>query len=466
MKDSRHPVTTRAFALAFGAVLFPSLLQTDDLSCAKTGDTSLSSMMLEVDGADQIAFTSEVRSYALDVASSSGAAVLRATSTDPDGRLSYNLHNSGGLIDHGFLGIGVGEASVVLPVGAFSLLVYVKASGGASDSYALSIDRSVSGGTTIAIESPIDDERFVVGETVLLRASAAGGGPLDGSELTWSSSFDGPLGTGPSLALVGLTVGTHEIEVAGYGASASTQVRIFSDLEALYHSAPSPGEIDRIRGDFIINKISGTGVDEDWGPYDGLSFDQWSTDPTELALIARLDVLRHQRFAEPLPFTGGATIYEHLKTYIHTLNLHLECRYAAEGGGRIYFGRPMSVWDIRSNHTTEEPDLCKQPLPDAPIAEYISSLLLIVHEGRHGEPDDPGHTSCGSVPGDAMLEGGSGYAQHALYAMWVYKFGLYDPPAIKDRAKSSAATLLRWRICSTPTHSDPLVQEIVDQLLN
>jgi hypothetical protein len=48
--------------------------------------------------------------------------------------------------------------------------------------------------------------------------------------------------------------------------------------------------------------------------------------------------------------------------------------------------------------------------------------------------------------------------------MWVYKYGLYDPPDIKEVAKSLAGTVL-GRICSLPTHSNPLVQAIVDELL-
>ena len=64
----------------------------------------------------------------------------------------------------------------------------------------------------------------------------------------------------------------------------------------------------------------------DWLLYDGLIFDQSSPDPNELVIIARLDVLRHQRFSEPLPFdTDGASIFEHVAEHVDTLFLELAC---------------------------------------------------------------------------------------------------------------------------------------------
>jgi hypothetical protein len=318
----------------------------------------------------------------------------------------------------------------------------------------------------IGIQSPLADERFVKGETVSFIAVLTSDYPCDGSELTWTSSLDGPLGTGPRISVKMLSIGTHRVTVAGYGVTATRQVRIYSDLGTFYQAAPAEGEIGRIRSDFESNKISTTGVDEDWTAYEGLIFDQSSTDPNELVIIAKLDVLRHQRFAEPLPFTGGATIYEHLTKYVHALNLYLDCRYNTGGGGQIFFSRNISVWGARFGGTPEDPDACKEPFPNNPLMPYPSPLQLIVHEGRHSEPDDPRHTTCAgfSVAGDATLEGGSGYAQGALYSMWVYKYGLYDPPDIKEDAKSRARILL-GRICSLPTHSNPLVQAIVDELL-
>jgi hypothetical protein len=319
---------------------------------------------------------------------------------------------------------------------------------------------------TIRVQTPVADERFVRHESVSFVAALVGDHPCDGAALVWTSHIDGKIGTGASFSVKTLSKGSHLVEVSGYGATATVAVRIFDDLGALYRAAPAEGEIDRIRADLTINRRSTPGVDEDWTAYEGLVFDQSSPDPNELVAIGKLDVLRHQRFSEPLPFTGGAPIYEHLTEHVHTLNLYLDCRYNTGGGGQISCCRTMSVWDARRSGTAEEPDACKEPFPNMEPAAYVQPLQLIVHEGRHSEPDDPGHTSCEglSVPGDQALEGGSGYAQGALYSMWVYKYGLYDPPDIKESAKSLATLLLR-RICSIPTHSNPLVQEIIDELL-
>jgi hypothetical protein len=318
----------------------------------------------------------------------------------------------------------------------------------------------------IQIQSPLMDERFVRGETVSFAAALTGGHPCDGLALVWTSSVDGAIGTGANISVDTLSTGRHQVTVSGYGSTATTPVRVFSDLGTFYQAIPADGEIARIRRDFEINKISTAGVDEDWTAYPGWVFDQSSADPNELVIIARLDVLRHQRFAEPLPFTGGATMYEHLTQHVHTLNLYLDCRYNTGGSGRISLNRNISVWGGCLSGTPEEPDACKEPLPSVSLMPYLAPLQLIVHEGRQSEPDDPGHITCPghSVPGDATLEGGGGYAQGALYSMWVYKYGLYDPPEIKEHAKSLATTLLK-RICSAPTHSNPLAQEIMNELL-
>lgn len=66
---------------------------------------------------------------------------------------------------------------------------------------------------------------------------------------------------------------------------------------------------------------------------------------------------------------------------------------------------------------------------------------------------------------DPSLENGSGHARAALYTMWMHKYGTFDPPHIKNEAKSIAQGLLNSRFCSPPTHSNPKVQEIVDELL-
>ncbi len=50
--------------------------------------------------------------------------------------------------------------------------------------------------------------------------------------------------------------------------------------------------------------------------------------------------------------------------------------------------------------------------------------------------------------------------------MWVYKYGLYDPPDLRDRSKNQARIMITAFLCETPTHSNPLAQAILDELLN
>ena len=114
-----------------------------------------------------------------------------------------------------------------------------------------------------------------------------------------------------------------------------------------------------------------------------------------------------------------------------------------------------------------DPDACKSPVASPWLMPYIWQLQLLIHEGRHSEPGDPYHTDCeegGALSKDQELEGGSGYAWAALYLMWVYEYSLYDPPEIKDWARQSVIQLLNGRFCTPPSHSDPRVQAILDEL--
>jgi uncharacterized repeat protein (TIGR02543 family) len=308
-------------------------------------------------------------------------------------------------------------------------------------------------------QSPLYDERFVQGETVQFEATVEAG---NGSQLQWISDLDGFLGRGTLVITSDLSVGGHNITVSGYGSSETFPVRVFADLGELYCAPPAEGEIQRILSDFTFEWVSGSDADEDWSLYDSFDFDQNSTDPSKVVIIAKLDVLRHQRFAEPLPMTNGETIYDHLRTYVHTIQVRLDCGGAFGGGGQISLHRVASVWDGRTS------DDCKTPLTPRLFWPYVYQLQLLVHEGRHSMPDDPMHTDCGQgglYSKDQQLEGGSGYAWGTLYAMWVYKYSLYDPPDIRDNAGLEAAWLLSDRFCNTPSHSDPQVQAIIDELL-
>ena len=319
-------------------------------------------------------------------------------------------------------------------------------------------------GTKIGLQSPLETERFIYGEEVYLRALLISEQVVDGSALSWSSNVDGMLGQGMELMVTKLSNGAHTITVTGYGAQSTRLIRIFADLNDFYQSEPAPAEISRIKADFTINWVDGTGQDEQWSTYPEV-FDQQSTDPSKLVIYAKLDVLRHQRFVEPLPFTNINTIYEHFNTYVNRINLSLDCSYNTGGGGQVSLTRNLSVWDGRSSGTSTDPDACKKPFSNPKQNPYVSPLYLLVHEGRHSEQGDPGHIFIDGSQLDPYLENGSGHAWATMYNMWVYKYGTYDPPAIKAKAKQIAKTLLSSRFPVKPTHSNPNVQAIIDELL-
>ena len=83
------------------------------------------------------------------------------------------------------------------------------------------------------------------------------------------------------------------------------------------------------------------------------------------------------------------------------------------------------------------------------LAPYVDHLYLVMHEERHsespsadpGQPPDPGHILCpNNVQCDPQLEGGSGHAWAAMYTVWVYKYGKYDPAEVKTEPKTSPLT--------------------------
>ena len=323
----------------------------------------------------------------------------------------------------------------------------------------------------LSVLSPLACERFVQGESIGLEAAVTdpAGGSGNADSVSWFDGSD-PLGTGAKL-VVSLTSGTHTLVASWSGVSVARVVRVFPDLGGFYTERPAQGEIDRVEGDFTFHWQDGAGPQEQWNAYP-VTFDQHSTDPSKLVIVANLDVLRHQDFSEPLPFTGGLTAYERLTKFVHTFDMRLDCNVNFETeGGQVSLNRTSSVWDPRSTQTA---DSCKKPFSNLVLAPYVDHLYLVMHEERHsewpsadpGQPPDPGHILCpNNVQCDPYLEGGSGHAWAAMYTMWVYKYGKYDPPAVKTEAKNVATDLLKTRFPTRPTHSNPKVQAIIDELL-
>jgi hypothetical protein len=313
-------------------------------------------------------------------------------------------------------------------------------------------------GIQIRILSPLPSERFITGEVVQFEA-AISHGHADVSQIVWTSDA-GVLGRGPELQINSLAAGSHKIIASIEGQTQEVTVREFRDLSEFYLAIPAPAEVERILKAFSFHWIDGQLPDEKWVAYDPPVFNPASYQASKLPVAARLDVMRHQAFSEPLPFGDGLTIYDHLRKHVTTFNMRLDCNSSSGGGGTVNLNRFSSEW------WNTYRDSCKVPSPASqPPASYL--FYIVVHEARHSEPGEPGHTSCHNQGNmDTELDHGSGHAWAALYAMWVYKYGLYDSKEVKAEARAVAASLLRYRFCSTPRSSNPKVQAIVDELLH
>lgn len=317
----------------------------------------------------------------------------------------------------------------------------------------------------IDILAPTDSERFLTADEIQFGLEVIGD-DVSEENILWSSDIDGELGSGTSLEVDGLSAGEHTITVSIFGNTEKIIVRVFADLWDLYRSEPAQEEIDRIMGDFNIEYIDGSEPDQKWADY-GFDFNPGMGEPSKLVIIARLDVLRRQQFDEHPTFIGGhETVYDWLRSVVHTIRVDLgRCGGGTGGGGFITTNAGFAHWEPFFSNTCNESE-------DIDFAVYEGPLSFLVHEARHSEPGDPGHTVCeNGIAGDEMLENGSGYAWAAKYHMWVYKHSLFDPPFVRENdpqgthARASATLLLEDRICSEPTHSDPRVQAIIDELL-
>lgn len=145
---------------------------------------------------------------------------------------------------------------------------------------------------------------FIKGESIILKAVLTSNRKITKSNLVWVSNIDGKLGSESLLELTNLSVGSYIITVSGYGTKIAIQITIFHDLWALYQSHLSQHEISSIMGDFAMNVLDDSVSGESWKMYELPKFDQTSTDPSKLVFIAKLRVLKHQVFDEPLPFSN------------------------------------------------------------------------------------------------------------------------------------------------------------------
>jgi hypothetical protein len=130
----------------------------------------------------------------------------------------------------GLLGTGA-TVSATLSTGAHVVTATVVDSAGEADSATVQVN-VVDEPPLLTILTPADGVVMSVGQPLLLSGTATDGldGDLGGA-LTWTSSLDGVLGTGPSLLAVALSIGQHQITASvvdsgGNEATASVAVAV------------------------------------------------------------------------------------------------------------------------------------------------------------------------------------------------------------------------------------------------
>jgi len=141
MRNSQHSVSLGTFGLAFAIVLSPAFMQSGlTFTSCKTGDTRLSELVVEVSGQDQIAsFDPELRIYDVWLSSSVDSAVVRTIPMDLGSQVWVNYYSDAGGVGLMQAEIGGGEVALDVEPGLSTLMVYVKAPGGASDDYTVSV---------------------------------------------------------------------------------------------------------------------------------------------------------------------------------------------------------------------------------------------------------------------------------------------------------------------------------------
>ena len=193
-----------------------------------------------------------------------GASVISGDSVDfagsahdaEDGDLTVDLQWTSDL--DGSFGKGGSFSSSTLSTGTHTITASVTDSDAEAGSASLTLivrestsNEPANEPPTATIDSPADGATFNQGETVTFTGSATDF--EDGSltvSLEWSSSRDGTLGSGGSLAMSALSVGTHTVtasvvDTAGASGSDSVRIEIVPGGDG---SAPPPTTVPRSTG--------------------------------------------------------------------------------------------------------------------------------------------------------------------------------------------------------------------------
>ncbi len=215
--------------------------------------------------------------------------------------------------------LGTGESlSVELASGAHALSLTATDSVGQSRTETINVSVVADGlnPPTVTLLQPTTGSVFYDGDDVTLQASATDpeDGTLTGSGLSWSSDLDGSLGTGTSLTVSTLSVGSHSLTVTaedsdGAQAAASVAVSVLpvNDPPVVTIQGPASG------GTYV----AGTSI----------TFDVDATDPEDGALTGSSIVW--QSSLDGQMGTGESLSYASL-----TAGSHLITATALDSGGR------------------------------------------------------------------------------------------------------------------------------------
>ena len=145
-----------------------------------------------------------------------------------DGDLTASINWTSSL--DGALGTGGGFSLTTLSVGTHTITASVDDNNGGSDSASVSITVNANTNPVVTLTAPTNGSSSIEGEPVNFAASAndAEDGDLTAS-IAWTSSLDGPIGTGGGFSLTTLSVGTHTITASvndANGGSDSASVSI------------------------------------------------------------------------------------------------------------------------------------------------------------------------------------------------------------------------------------------------
>lgn|GEM_PF-6629025 len=242
-----------------------------------------------------------------------------------------------------------------------------------------------------------------------------------------------------------------------YAFSSSPGLAQMQNLDSLYTSPATETELNTIVSNFNIHLLDGTDSLARWSLYNPYLFDPSSPDPSIYPLVNDLRVMREEVFNAPLPIDDNNT-YRTVRNCVKNGGINLMLGdYVNAGSGYINLSAAFSFWGSRLSSDLYKPSACS-------LYPFVYRTQVIVHEARHLEPDDPGHVQ---VSYDQSLAVEGGYGRACIYLMWIWKHGRNFSAQLRAAAGCEAQSILRGRfIEKPPTHPNPAIQSIVDELSN